>query len=277
MRQKAFSVPFSVTLPPAPSEIQLFVSTDRGGSWQVYDRAAPGAGKFGFRANADGEYWFALRTIEADGRPNPPGPTFRPGIRIVIDTVQPHLQFDATVGPAGEVKTSWRVSDPALNPASLAIEYQPTLGGPWQPIAVDRRADANATSTLAGQLTWWPETSSRVIHVRAEVADKADNKAVVVRRLSAACACRGSSPTATVSNRGQEQQAPGNPGNITWQPDSRDGASGSPRIHASRSDANSQWVSAGTDKPALPGGTAVGARRRAGACRLPTPALRAAP
>ena len=184
MRQKAFSVPFSVNpSAPAPSEIQLFVSTDRGGSWQVYDRAAPGAGKFGFRANADGEYWFALRTIEADGRPNPPGPTFRPGIRIVIDTVQPQLQFDATVGPAGEVKTSWRVSDPALNPASLAIEYQPTLGGPWQPIAVDRRADANATSTLAGQLTWWPETSSRVIHVRAEVADKADNKAVVVRRV----------------------------------------------------------------------------------------------
>lgn len=269
MRQKAFSVPFTVNpSAPAPTEIQLHVSTDRGGSWQLYDRAAPAAGKFGFRANADGEYWFALRTMESDGRANPPGPTFRPGMRIIIDSVEPQLQFDATVGPSGEVKTAWRASDPTLDPATLTIEYQPTLGGPWQPIAVDRRADAGASGILAGELTWWPETSSRVIHVRAEVADKANNKAVVMQRVFLPRVVAGGGNAAgTGGSPNAEPTTTRSPDGITWQADSRDGASGSPRIHASRQDLHSQWVSAGTGQAAETG--ALGSGGPSGAAGLP--------
>jgi hypothetical protein len=255
MRQTAFNVPFTINASaPAPAEIQLYVSTDRGGSWKLYDRATPTAKQFAFRATADGEYWFALRTVAADGRANPPGPTYKPGVRVIVDTVEPQLEFEATVGAAGEIKTSWKISDPTLAPETLKIEYQPTLGGPWQPIAIDRRMDANAAGGIAGQTTWWPETSSRVIHVRGEISDRASNRSVVNRRLFLPKVA-GSDETNSHSNTAatappngpasREQEA-----GIAWLPTTTPGAAGTWQPPASGS---SQWLAAtGRDRTESP-------------------------
>lgn len=184
VRQTSFNIPFSVPATEArPVQIQLYVSADRGRNWRLYDQLPPDAGRFPFRAQADGEYWFALRTLDAQGRANPAGPMLQPGLRIMVDTREPELQFDATVGRAGEVTCTWRVSDPTLAPRSLKIEYQEVVDGPWKEMAVQRDVPQPAPNLLVGKTTWFPETTSRVIHVRAEVADRAGNKAAVTRRL----------------------------------------------------------------------------------------------
>jgi hypothetical protein len=183
LRQSSFNIPFSVKAgEKTPREVRLFVSRDRGRNWRLYDRADPAAEQFPFRAEGDGEYWFSLQTIEADGRATPGGTVMQPGLRLLIDTVEPQLEFHAAVGSGGEVTTSWRVFDPTLAPETLKIEYQTTVGGPWKAIALQRQSNGTPQSAV-GQLTWWPDTSSRVIHVRAEVSDKAANKAVVNRRV----------------------------------------------------------------------------------------------
>jgi len=103
-RQTLFSIPFQ--LEPAenpmqePGEVQLYVSADRGANWQVYSRVQPEAGKFLFRAVTDGEYWFAIRTLDRSGKPRPQG-TAGPGLRVVVDTTLPDLQLDARQGEAG--------------------------------------------------------------------------------------------------------------------------------------------------------------------------------
>ena len=83
LRQSTFNLPFTVN-PSAgvPSEIQLYVSTDRGASWRFYERAAPAAGSFPFRAPRDGEYWFALQTVEPDGRSAPRTQDLRPARKV---------------------------------------------------------------------------------------------------------------------------------------------------------------------------------------------------
>ena len=70
-RQTLFSIPFRVDRAENPMqepvEVQLYVSADRGLNWQVYSRVQPEAGKFLFRAVTDGEYWFAIRTLDRSG------------------------------------------------------------------------------------------------------------------------------------------------------------------------------------------------------------------
>ncbi|HID23510.1 MAG TPA: hypothetical protein EYP14_14090, partial [Planctomycetaceae bacterium] len=49
-------------------EIRLFVSTDSGGRWQQVQSVPPETGHFVFEATQDGEYWFAVRTGDAQDR-----------------------------------------------------------------------------------------------------------------------------------------------------------------------------------------------------------------
>lgn len=222
LRQPNFNLPFTVN-PAAgmPSEVHLYVSTDRGASWRFYDRAVPTAGGFAFRAPRDGEYWFALQTVEADGRAAPRLQNLRPGRRVVVDTVEPQLQFDAAVGPAGDVTLSWKVADSTLAPETFKIEYQPAVDGPWQPVPIDAQP-SRAGSSLAGQKTWRPETPSRVIHVRAEVADRANNVAVQNRRVFLPKTSPRQQQAATVGNAPASQpMGPGaaSEGAIPWPAD----------------------------------------------------------
>jgi hypothetical protein len=244
MRQTTFQIPFTVKQnAPVPKEIQLHVSTDRGGSWKMYDRASPDARQFAFRAATDGEYWFSLRTIESDGRQNPPGPALRPGMRVIVDTAEPKFDFDATVGASGEVKTNWRAADPSLAAETLKIEYQPAGGESWQPIAIDRRTDPASPASTAGQLTWWPDTNSRVIHVRAEISDRAGNKSVMNRRLFLPKVGGGNnaanSAVAGVPGSVQQNAARTEDG-IAWAPGSQSANAAAPAVTGGVS----QWLAA---------------------------------
>lgn len=91
-RQPVFALPFSVdpTTDAArqPVEVQLHVSLDRGAHWQVYAKAPPTQKHFMFRAGEDGEYWFAIRTIDRSGQARPETIT-GPGMRVRVDTQSP--------------------------------------------------------------------------------------------------------------------------------------------------------------------------------------------
>ena len=68
-------------------EVELFVSQDRGRRWQSVVRLPVETGKFTFRAEADGEYWFASRTITSTGTPS--SMTGYPELRVLVDTKNP--------------------------------------------------------------------------------------------------------------------------------------------------------------------------------------------
>jgi len=102
-RQNLFAIPFRVEKADQPArepvEVQLYVSGDRGASWQLYSRTDPARQRFMFRADADGEYWFLVRTLDRSQQLRPEGPA-APELRVIVDTTPPQPQLPATRWPA---------------------------------------------------------------------------------------------------------------------------------------------------------------------------------
>jgi len=67
-------------------EVELFVSKDKGRRWTFVARQPVESKKFAFRADSDGEYWFAFRTAVAAG--NAPPFSEPPQLRVLVDTAR---------------------------------------------------------------------------------------------------------------------------------------------------------------------------------------------
>ena len=181
-RQMLFAIPFQVERHEQPAqepvEVRLFASADRGVTWHPYAKVAPAAEQFVFRAAADGEYWFVVRTLDRFGRLWPER-IDGPELRVAVDTTLPKLELQARRGQAGEISAQWEIDE--LNPQSdsLSIAYRTDPNGPWQPVALDpAQRHATAGSANKGEVTWLPGDNFSAVQIRAEVADSAGNQAV---------------------------------------------------------------------------------------------------
>ena len=179
-RQNVFSIPYRVHSQPraegAPVEVQLFVSDDAGKSWQLAGRTAPTEPSFTFNAAHDGEFWFSLRTIDRTARVAPTGP-HRPGLRVIVDTLQPVLDLQAAPVATGAVEVRWRALDANLKLDSLKIEVRSGANASWQPLAIGH-PPVNVRGARSGQATWWPQGETGRVTIRAEVIDRAGNRSV---------------------------------------------------------------------------------------------------
>jgi len=234
-RQTLFSIPFQIDRADHPmrdpTEVQLYVSTDQGINWQMYGRVKPEQGHFLFRAVADGEYWFLIRTLDRSGQLRPERAD-GPGLRVVVDTTLPELQLQALRGEAGQIIVRWQVTEPYLDPGTLKIQYRADASRPWQSVAIDPGSVHASGSTQTGEVIWWPEFRSKVVELRAEVADTAGNLAVSHAQVELdRVALTDSIPTPETSRDLQAgslgaAQAPGLP----WRPST----DSSPPAHAAR-------------------------------------------
>ncbi len=190
-RQAAFSIPFTVpaTADAAaqPAEVRLLATSDGGRSWNLADKRdltkqrLPHKGNFTFRAPADGDFGFAIRTVDSAGRMRPEHVATE--LRVVVDTRNPRLDLAAERGPAGEIIVRWQIVDPTLKPDSLKLEYRSTGNPVWRELAVScPRGQANR-STWIDAATWWPADASGIVTVKAEASDSAGNIAIAQAQL----------------------------------------------------------------------------------------------
>lgn len=147
-------------------EVRLFVSTDQGVRWQHVDTVAPDAARFRFHAARDGEYWFAVRTLDRQNRLHPQGPSLEPGLRVVVDTQPPVLDIQVAADGPGRVGLTWRADDPHLDLESLELEYVQNGGSNWSPVAVRSAAEGK---------TGWSLGAGGTVAVRGRIADRAEN------------------------------------------------------------------------------------------------------
>jgi len=169
-QKQVFRIPFQAEAGPTRlKEVQLYYSTDQGRTWQPYASAAPEQGWFKFTAERDGLYWFAVRTLDADGRPFPASMEgARPGLRVVVDSQPPVIDLRALPSRDGMVGVAWDIRDDNLDLATLLIEYRLPATAEWRPLRVDPAA--------AGQHYWRAETNG-TLDVRLQVRDRAGNSA----------------------------------------------------------------------------------------------------
>lgn len=223
-RQTAFTIPFRIEPPQTPEarpvEVQLHVSTDQGATWAVAGSVRPDKGSFVYRAPHDGEYWYSIRTVDAQGVVRPEGP-LSPQLQVTVDTVAPRLDLSVTRGAAGEIVARWQAVDPHLKREGFKLEYQSTSTGPWERVAVESPPSA-MRHTLSGEATWWPNAASGPLLVRAEITDLSGNPAVtqaVVKPGEFAPASRAAQRAPGDGWRPNEQ-APQSAGDAThWPPD----------------------------------------------------------
>lgn len=191
-KQHLFLIPYqwgSAAEPGAARAVWLFVSKDRGASWQKISEAKPDVKAFNYRAEGDGEYWFAVRTFDKQGRAWPQGP-YQPELRVIVDTTLPRIdEFRAHVAPNGAIDIQARVADSNLDPNTWKFEWQADPASAWQPVTLQGatvQPIGNTGIPLGGSLIralWQPSPVMRPGALRGIVTDRAGNSATYQVRL----------------------------------------------------------------------------------------------
>lgn len=223
-RQNVFTIPFALQSGEASSqttEVQLYVSSDKGANWQLYGRQPPSATNFPFRAARDGEYWFAVRTIDRRGELKPSG-TPQPELRVLVDTIAPQLTLNADIGGAGEIQVRWEARDTQVAPESFRLEI--LAGAQWQPVAIESLGDHSPRAEWKGKTQFVPKQAGRLLNLRAQIQDRAGNSVVTSRqiflpRASGDLADTGPSASQESPPKSRADATPGDrPGSMAPQP-----------------------------------------------------------
>ena len=163
----------------------MYVSRDMGQSWQFSSRQSTDEKEFPFESDQDGEYWFALKTLDRDRKLLPEGDP-QIDLKIIVDTVKPKLDFRIETDPAGRIACRWHATDENISPQTLRIFYQPISndGVPenWKQVPINLSGKARA-GIYADQLAWWPDTTQRAINVAVEIKDIAGNTVQLTRQV----------------------------------------------------------------------------------------------
>lgn len=160
-------------------ELQLYTSPNRGGSWELAQSIRPQTGKFEFQAPADGEYWFAVRTVDGSGQPHPPGSKLEAGLIVVVDSLSPSLAVNLEQTSPGKIQLTWSASDANLDPTTLRLEYIQPGQSAWQTVSV--------VPTQRG-MTAWTVTAAGRVAVRGSISDLAGNRGQTEAELVASAA-----------------------------------------------------------------------------------------
>lgn len=168
--------------------VQIFFSVDQGRTWRKYKLLEVSPNKeqsLEFKPAQEGEYWLtAIRLVDI----REPGfslTNLAPQRRIVFDWSPPKLLLKPEAAPNGEVLVFWEATDPRLNPETLTLEYQ--TGGKdsqWLPIEIDARDITSIEGGFEGRARFQPPPAARLVNLRAEIRDKADNLASVQRVIA---------------------------------------------------------------------------------------------
>lgn len=146
--------------------VQLYVSTDRGRTWQAAGSAPPKQGYVAFEASGDGEYLFSVKTRSENGTVLPQG-GHQVALEVAVDTTPPELKIRLDEAEPGRVRLSWNAQDAALDTDSLTLEFLDSKTAQWQPVGV--------RAAGSGQTTWSVDRGG-VVEVRGYVRDRAGNE-----------------------------------------------------------------------------------------------------
>ena len=143
-----------------PKSVWLFVSKDRGATWQQISDAKPQVLAFNYRAEADGEYWFAIRTTDASGRDATcrrarASGAMQPELRVIVDTTMPRFEsLSGQLRNDGTLEIRWRVTDANLDAHSCNVEVQADALGELAAGAARRARRKSGSATGKGWLSF---------------------------------------------------------------------------------------------------------------------------
>ena len=155
-------------------EIRLYVSTKQGADWQQAAAVPPQKGKFEYQAPQDGEYWFAVRTLDGRNQIHPPGNIVEPGLRVIVDTSNPKIDVELEQTVPGKLRLSWSSSDIHLDASSLKLEFIQEGDNNWKQVSVIAQPSGH---------TSWTIPTGGLVAVRGSISDRAANKGTTQKQI----------------------------------------------------------------------------------------------
>ena len=176
--KQTFRIPYHIDPQIAaqlkPREVQLYVSSDRGQTWQLSSTSEPTITHFRFKTAIDGEYWFDVRTVDSNNITHPPTTTYKPSLKVIVDSAAPKIELNLTQVDSTKVGVQWSVRDTGLLLNSMVLEYLEPTAVEWQPMGI-------VASTAGG--TMWKFNRTGIAGVRCRVQDKAGNVATAEKKI----------------------------------------------------------------------------------------------
>ncbi|MCC9656889.1 hypothetical protein LOC70_13840 [Rhodopirellula sp. JC737] len=144
------------------------------GQWKLLDRQPPDARQFHIREMGEGTFWFATRTLDAQGRPFPPGPIV-PELKVVVDTKGPEIDLDADADADGRVVAQFSIRD-VTETRQVTVHYVTDTTRRWQVATLER--DGNTA-----RLQLHPQDDWKQLSLRIRAVDEAGNESIVSELL----------------------------------------------------------------------------------------------
>ncbi|MEN9673502.1 MAG: hypothetical protein RL553_1767 [Planctomycetota bacterium] len=154
-------------------ELVLYVSKDKGKTWEVSTRAEPNQEAFTFVAKEDGPHWFSIGVVNVKGIQEPADiARAQVGQKVYVDTQKPDIKLKAEkIGE--EIQVKWEVKDanPDINSMKLECKIEGNDSNEWIPISIKPVMDGSGTFKVQG---------AGMLSVRLQMSDTAANYASVI-------------------------------------------------------------------------------------------------
>lgn len=154
-------------------ELVLYVSKDKGKTWEVSTRAEPNQEAFTFVAKEDGPHWFSIGVVDVKGIQEPADiARAQVGQKVLVDTQKPDIKLKAEkIGE--EIQVKWEVKDvnPDINSMKLECKIEGNDSNEWIPISIKPVMDGSGTFKVQG---------AGMLSVRLQMSDTAANYASVI-------------------------------------------------------------------------------------------------
>ncbi len=167
--ERVFEIPINMT-PALKQEIKglvLYVSANKGGSWEEATRVTPEAKSFVVRTPTDGEFWYRVACINRAGNQDPPNIFDAPETKkIIVDTLRPNIRLVKADRQGDDVLIRWEIQENNPDTATMRLRYRPAgqPNAPWSdPVPVPLRPsdEVHVKVNTASALTFRLELKDR--------------------------------------------------------------------------------------------------------------------
>lgn len=116
--------------------VLLYVSSNRGKSWELHGRIKPGEDGFQYLAKSDGVYWFTVAVLDKQGNQDPRDIyQGEDRLKIVVDTLQPEVKLSAEK-QGSSIQVRWSIREEYPDLASMKLEAKIPGGDTWLPVQI---------------------------------------------------------------------------------------------------------------------------------------------
>jgi hypothetical protein len=158
-------------------QVKLYVARNGENTWYQEAAVPPDRDAFTFLAKEDGIYWFTMVEEDLQGK-NIPADLTRtpPDLKVLVDTVQPRIQFTNAKRNGEEVVVEWFVEDKNPDENKTQVHFRPAGSeGYWQEVTLPA-GSKSGVRFAAG--------TTAPIAVRVTATDVVGNKSEATREIA---------------------------------------------------------------------------------------------